>query len=96
MPNLKLIHFHSMRRFYADQEYKRSHFNTGRVQARLGHKHLSSTEKYFGDFDAENCTYETIRVETIEQAEAARQEGYELYDSFIENGKTVKLYSRLT
>jgi integrase len=96
MPNLSKIHFHSLRRFYADQLYKRSQFNTRKVQAKLGHKRLSSTEKYFNDFDSETCTYETERAETIEQAEALRQEGYELYDTFIENGKTVKLYSRLT
>jgi hypothetical protein len=70
--------------------------NIRKVQAKLGHKHLTSTEKYFGDFDAESCTYETARAETIEQAETLRQMGYELYDTFTENGKTVKLYSRLT
>ena len=95
MPNLLSIHFHSMRRFFADQLYKKSRFNTRKVQAKLGHKRLSSTEIHFGDFDADNCTYETARAETIEQAEKIRQEGYECYDSFVVNGKTVKLYSRL-
>ena len=96
MPNLRNIHFHSMRRFFADQLYKSSRFNTRKVQAKLGHKRLSSTEKYFGDFDADTCTYETARAETIEQAETLRQLGYEPYDTFIENGKAIKLYSRLT
>jgi len=96
MPNLTKITFHSLRRFFADQLYKRSRFNIRKVQAKLGHKHLTSTEKYFGDFDAESCIYETARAETIEEAETLRQMGYDLYDTFTENEKTVKLYSRLT
>ena len=47
------------------------------MQLRLGHKRLSSTEKYFGDFDDENCTYETARAYTIEEAEELRKLGYE-------------------
>ncbi len=97
MPNLLNIHHHSFRRYFADQTYKKTQFNVRKVQARLGHKRLSSTEKYFGDFDDENCSYETMRVYTIEQAEEARQMCYELFDTMLdENGKTCKLYSRLT
>jgi len=96
MPNLRKIHLHSLRRFYADQLYKKSRFNTRKVQAKLGHKRLSSTEKYFGDFDCESCTYEIARAYSIEDAENLRQQGYEQYDTFTdETGKTVKLYSRL-
>lgn len=97
MPNIRKIHLHSMRRFYADQLYKKSRFNTRKVQAKLGHKRLSSTEKYFGDFDAEGCTYETARAYTIEDQEQLRQQGYEQYgEGNDETGKPVKLYSRLT
>ena len=97
MPNLKKIHHHSMRRFFADQTYKKTRFNTRKVQARLGHKRLSSTEKYFGDFDEESCTYETARAYTIEEQEELRQLGYDLYDTGIDkDGRTVKLYSRMT
>jgi integrase len=97
MPNLKNINHHSFRRYFADQTYKKTRFNTRKVQARLGHKRLSSTEKYFGDFDDETCTYETARAYTIEEQEELRQLGYELYDTGIDkDGRTVKLYSRLT
>ena len=97
MPILKNIHHHSLRRYFADQTYKRTQFNIRKVQARMGHKRLSSTEKYFGDFDDEACTYETARAYTIEEQEELRQLGYELYDTGIDkDGKTVKLYSRLT
>jgi integrase len=97
MPSLKNIHHHSFRRYFADQTYKKTRFNTRKVQARLGHKRLSSTEKYFGDFDDENVTYETARAYTIEEQEELRQLGYELYDTGIDKeGRTVKLYSRLT
>ena len=97
MPNLLNIHHHSFRRFFADQTYKKTRFNTRKVQARLGHKRLSSTEKYFGDFDEESCTYETARAYTIEEQEELRKLGYELYDTGIDkDGRTVKLYSRLT
>jgi ribulose bisphosphate carboxylase small subunit len=85
-----------MRRFFADQTYKKSRFNVRRVQQQLGHKRLTSTEKYFGDFDAETCTKETARAETVEQAEALLQQGYELSDTFIKDGKTIHVYSRLT
>lgn len=97
MPNLLNIHHHSFRRYFADQTYKKTRFNTRKVQARLGHKRLSSTEKYFGDFDDENCTYETARAYTIEDQEELRKLGYELFDTGIDkDGRTVKLYSRLT
>jgi integrase/ribosomal protein L37AE/L43A len=97
MPSLLRIHHHSFRRYFADQTYKKTRFNTRKVQARLGHKRLSSTEKYFGDFDDENCTYETARAYTIEEQEELRKLGYELYDTGIDkDGRTVKLYSRLT
>ncbi len=97
MPNLLNIHHHSFRRYFADQTYKKTNFNVRKVQARLGHKRLSSTEKYFGVFDDENCTYETARAYTIEEQEELRQLGYELYDTGIDkDGRTVKLYSRLT
>jgi integrase len=97
MPNLLNIHHHSFRRYFADQTYKKTKFNVRKVQARLGHKRLSSTEKYFGDFDDETCTYETARAYTIEEQEELRQLGYELYDTGIDkDGRTVKLYSRLT
>lgn len=97
MDNLKNIHHHSFRRYFADQLYKKTRFNTRKVQRKLGHKRLSSTEKYFGDFDDENCTYETARAYTIEEQEELRQQGYEPFDTGIdENGKAVKLYSRLT
>ncbi len=97
MPNLLNIHHHSFRRYFADQTYKKTRFNTRKVQFRLGHKRLSSTEKYFGDFDDENCTYETARAYTIEDQEELRRLGYELFDTGIDkDGKTVKLYSRLT
>jgi integrase len=97
MPNLKNIHHHSFRRYFADQTYKKTRFNTRKVQARLGHKRLSSTEKYFGDFDDTTCTYETARAYTIEEQEELRRLGYELFDTGIDkDGRTVKLYSRLT
>ena len=97
MPNLENIHHHSFRRYYADQTYKKTSFNVRKVQARLGHKRLSSTEKYFGVFDDQACTYETARAYTIEETEELRRLGYELYDTGIDkDGKAVKLYSRLT
>ena len=97
MPNLLNIHHHSFRRYFADQTYKKTQFNTRKVQFRLGHKRLSSTEKYFGDFDDETCTYETARAYTIDEQEELRRLGYELYDTGIDkDGRTVKLYSRLT
>jgi integrase len=67
LPNLKNIHHHSFRRHFADQTYKKTRFNIRKVQARLGHKRLSSTEKYFGDVDTDNATYETARAYTIEE-----------------------------
>ena len=97
MPNLLNIHHHSFRRYFADQTYKKTKFNVRKVQARLGHKRLSSTEKYFGVFDDENCAYQTARAYTIEEEEELRQLGYDLYSTGIDKfGKTVKLYSRLT
>ena len=97
MPNLLNIHHHSFRRYYADQTYKKTRFNVRKVQARLGHKRLSSTEKYFGTFDDQACTYETPRAYTIDEQEELRTLGYELYDTGIDkDGRTVKLYSRLT
>jgi integrase/DNA-directed RNA polymerase subunit RPC12/RpoP len=96
MPNLLNIHHHSFRRYFADQTYKKTRFNTRKVQARLGHKRLSSTEKYFGTFDDDACTYETARAYTIADQEELRALGYELFDTGIdEEGKPVKLYSRL-
>lgn len=96
MPNLKLIHFHSMRRFFADQTYKKSRFNTRKVQQLLGHKRLTSTEQYFGDFDLETCTYDTQRAYDIEKEEELRQQGYERFSEGVdEEGRPVKLYSRL-
>ena len=96
MANLRNIHHHSFRRYFADQQYKKTQFNIRKVQRRLGHKRLSSTEKYFGDFDDENVTYETARAFTIDEAEDLRKLGYTLYDSGVdENGKVVKLYSRM-
>lgn len=96
MPNLLSIHHHSFRRYFADQTYKKTRFNTRKVQARLGHKRLSSTEKYFGVFDDDACTYETARAYTIEDQEELRALGFEPYDTGIdEQGRTVKLYSRL-
>jgi integrase len=96
MPNLLNIHHHSFRRYYADQTYKKTRFNVRKVQARLGHKRLSSTEKYFGTFDDDACTYETARAYTVDEAEELRRLGYDLYDTGIdEQGRTVKLYSRL-
>jgi integrase len=75
MPNLKNIHHHSFRRYFADQMYKKTRFNIRKVQARLGHKRLSSTEKYFGDVDTDNVTYETAWAYTIEEQEELRQLG---------------------
>ena len=96
MANLRNIHHHSFRRYFADQQYKKTQFNIRKVQRRLGHKRLSSTEKYFGDFDDENVTYETARAYTIDEAEDLRKLGYTLYDSGVdEKGKVVKLYSRM-
>ncbi len=96
MPILKKIHHHSFRRYFADQTYKKTQFNIRKTQLRMGHKRLSSTEKYFDDFDDENVTFETARAYTVEDAEELRQLGYELYDTGIdENGKAVKLYSRM-
>jgi hypothetical protein len=67
------------------------------VQDRLGHKRLSSTEKYFGDLDTDNVTYETACAYTIEEQEELGQLGYDPYDTGIDkNERIVKLYSRLT
>ena len=92
---LKQIHLHSFRHFYGTRQYRKNHFNMRRVQALLGHKCVSSTEGYTHDVDTDNCEYETQRAETIEQAEALGRLGFEPYDTFVENGKTVKLYSRM-
>ncbi len=89
MPNLKNIHHHSFRRFFEDQQYKKTKFNIRKVQARLGHKRLSSTEKYFGDLNTDNVTYETARAYTVEEQEELRRLGYELYDTGIDkDGET--------
>jgi integrase len=94
-PRLKQIHFHTLRHVYATNQYRRTHFNWQRVQHMLGHKRASSTERYTHDVDVSNCEYETARAENADQAEALRQAGYEPYDTFNENGKTIKLYSRM-
>lgn len=94
-PRLKQIHLHTFRHFFATHQYRRTHFNGKRVQTLMGHKCFSSTDRYLHDIDTENIEYETERAETIDKAEALRRQGYDLYDTFVENGKTVKLYSRM-
>jgi hypothetical protein len=67
------------------------------VQARLGYKRLSSTEKYFGDLGTDNVTYETACACTIEEQEELGPVGYDPHDTGIDkNGRVMKLYSRLT
>jgi integrase len=94
-PRLRQIHMHTFRHLFATIQYRKTRFNWAKVQHMLGHKRASSTERYTHDINTENCEYETARAETIDEAETLRRAGYELYDSFNENGKTIKLYSRM-
>jgi integrase len=94
-PRIRQINFHTLRHVFAAKQYKKTRFNWQRVQNMLGHKHASSTERYMHDVSVENCEYETARAETIDEAEALRQAGYEPCDTLVEDGKTIKPYSRM-
>jgi hypothetical protein len=61
------------------------------VQQKLGHKSLSSTDRYTNTVVFNENEYETARTTTVEEAEKLGHEGWTKYDEM--NG--VHLYRRL-
>ncbi|HKZ88025.1 MAG TPA: site-specific integrase, partial [Candidatus Bathyarchaeia archaeon] len=87
---LKQIHPHCFRYNFAHNLIKRGKHEK-EVQQKLGHKSLSSTDRYTNTVVFNENDYETARATTVEEAEKLRQEGWTKYDEM--NG--VHLYSRL-
>ncbi len=89
-PRLKQMHLHLFRYNFAHSLIKRGKHEK-EVQQKLGHKSLSSTDRYTNTVVFNENDYETARATTVEAAEKLRQEGWTKYDEM--NG--VHMYSRL-
>jgi len=89
-PRLKQMHLHLFRYNFAHSLIKRGKHEK-EVQQKLGHKSLSSTDRYTNTVVFNENDYETARATTVEGAEKLRQEGWTKYDEM--NG--VHMYSRL-
>ena len=89
-PRLKQIHLHTFRYHFAHTLIKHGKHEK-EVQQKLGHKSLSSTDRYTNTVIFNENDYETARATTVEEAEKLRQEGWTKYDEI----KGVHLYSRL-
>jgi integrase/predicted Zn-ribbon and HTH transcriptional regulator len=89
-PRLKQIHLHTFRYAFAHRLIKRGKHEK-EVQQKLGHKSLSSTDRYTNTVVFSENDYETARASTVEEAEKLRSEGWEKFDEM----SGVHLYSRL-
>jgi integrase len=89
-PRLKQIHLHTFRYNFAHTLIKKGKHEK-EVQQKLGHKSLSSTDRYTNTVVFNENDYETARAATIEEAEKLTQKGWTKYDEM--NG--VHLYKRL-
>ena len=89
-PRLKQITLHTFRYAFAHKMIKRGKHEK-EVQQKLGHKSLSSTDRYTNTVVFSENDFETARAVTVEEAEKLRSEGWTKYDEM--NG--VYLYSRL-
>jgi integrase len=89
-PRLKQIHLHTFRYNFAHSLIKRGKHEK-EVQQKLGHKSLSSTDRYTNTVVFNELDFETARAATVEEAEKLGKEGWTKFDEI----GGIHLYRRL-